>query len=73
MVGWRLVGRTPDDYGGAVLESVLERAGLDMDLRGEVGEELGPPSEPSPASNTVLSGAAPRTSYARRRATGAAR
>jgi len=52
---------------------VLERAGLDMDLRGEFGDELGPPAGPNPVSNPVLSGAAPRTSYARRGATGAAR
>jgi hypothetical protein len=73
MVGWRLVGRTPDDYGGAVLESVLERAGLDMDLRDQFGDELGPPAEPSPISNTAAIATSTRTSYARRRATGAAR
>jgi hypothetical protein len=67
------VGRTPDDYGGAVLESVLERAGLDMDLRDQFGDELGPPAEPSPISNTAAIATSTRTSYARRRATGAAR
>lgn len=33
LVGWRLVGRMPEDYGGAVVESVLERAGFELDLR----------------------------------------
>jgi hypothetical protein len=33
LVGWRLIGRTPDDYGAAVLESVLERGGFDPELR----------------------------------------
>ena len=33
MVGWRLAGRSPDEYGSAVLESVLERAGFDVGLR----------------------------------------
>jgi len=76
MVGWRLVGRTPDDYGSAVLESVLERTGLDMDLRQELGEVIESPAQPGPAANMQVNasnGAARRTSYARRRATGAAR
>jgi hypothetical protein len=33
LVGWRLVGRMPEEYGSAVLESVLERAGFDLGLR----------------------------------------
>ncbi len=33
LVGWRLVGRLPEDYGSAVVESVLERAGFDLELR----------------------------------------
>jgi hypothetical protein len=33
LVGWRLVGRTPDEYGSAVAESVLGRAGFDLSLR----------------------------------------
>lgn len=33
LVGWRLVDRSPEEYGAGVLESVLERAGLDLDLR----------------------------------------
>jgi hypothetical protein len=42
LVGWRLVGRLPDEYGSAVLESVLERAGFDLDLRRLFeGEESG--------------------------------
>jgi hypothetical protein len=34
MVGWRLVGRAPDEYADAVVESVLEEAGFALDLRG---------------------------------------
>lgn len=41
LVGWRLVGRTPDEYGSAVAESVLELAGFDVGLR----ELLAPPPE----------------------------
>lgn len=33
LVGWRLVGRMPEEYGSAVAESVLERAGFTMDMR----------------------------------------
>jgi hypothetical protein len=33
MVGWRLVGRSVDEYPAAVLESVLEAGGFDLDLR----------------------------------------
>ncbi len=33
LVGWRLVGRLPEDYASAVVESVLERAGFDLALR----------------------------------------
>ena len=33
LVGWRLVDRAPDEYGAAVLESVLVRAGMDLALR----------------------------------------
>ncbi len=33
LVGWRLVGRLPEDYGSAVVESVLGRAGFDLALR----------------------------------------
>ena len=32
LVGWRLVGRTPEEYGSAVAESVLGRAGFDLSL-----------------------------------------
>ncbi len=32
LVGWRLVDRLPDEYGSAVAESVLERAGFDLEL-----------------------------------------
>lgn len=33
LVGWRLVDRDPDEYGSAVVESVLVRAGMDLELR----------------------------------------
>ena len=33
LIGWRLVGRTPDAFAGALIESVLERAGIELDLR----------------------------------------
>lgn len=32
LVGWRLVGRNPDEYGSAVLETVLACAGFDVGL-----------------------------------------
>ena len=32
LVGWRLVGRIPEQYGSAVLESVLGQAGFDVEL-----------------------------------------
>ncbi len=36
-VGWRLVGLTPDEYAGAVIDSVLEESGFDLDLRARFG------------------------------------
>ena len=33
MIGWRLVDRSPDEYPSAVVESVLEQGGFDLDLR----------------------------------------
>jgi hypothetical protein len=33
LVGWRLLERTPEEYPSAVLESILERAGFDLELR----------------------------------------
>jgi hypothetical protein len=33
LVGWRLVDRLPEEYGSAVVESVLERAGFQIELR----------------------------------------
>lgn len=32
LVGWRLVGRLPDEYAGAVVESLLEQSGFDLTL-----------------------------------------
>jgi hypothetical protein len=40
MVGWRLVGRSVDEYPAAVLESVLEAGGFDLDLRRRFGAVL---------------------------------
>ena len=42
LVGWRLVGRNPDEYGSAVAESVLARAGFDVGLR-DIFAQPGPP------------------------------
>ncbi len=33
-IGWRLVDKMPEEYGSAVVESVLERAGFELELRG---------------------------------------
>ena len=33
LVGWRLVDKLPEEYGSAVVESVLERAGFELELR----------------------------------------
>jgi len=33
LVGWRLVGRSPDYYAAAVLESILAQGGFELDLR----------------------------------------
>ncbi|MGH0030057.1 MAG: hypothetical protein ACQGVC_09725 [Myxococcota bacterium] len=33
LVGWRLVGLAPPEYAGAVIESVLEEGGFDLDMR----------------------------------------
>jgi hypothetical protein len=40
MVGWRLSGRAPDEFGTAVLESVLDQAGFDVGLRAMFAKEL---------------------------------
>ena len=31
-VGWRMIGRAPEEYASAVIDSVLERAGFDTQL-----------------------------------------
>ncbi len=36
MVGWRLVGRMPDEYGSVVVEALLDNAGFDIDLRDQL-------------------------------------
>ena len=56
LVGWRLVGRSPDEYGSAVLESVLERAGFDVGLREQFGDEL---AEPPADANATTAAARP--------------
>jgi hypothetical protein len=63
MVGWRLVGRPPEDYGSAVLESVLERAGFDVGLRSLF--------EVEPPVPTVASRVRGRSKVRRGRASGA--
>jgi hypothetical protein len=39
-VGWRLVGLAPDEYGRAVVESLLAEAGLALDVRAWFGPML---------------------------------
>ncbi len=53
LVGWRLVGRMPEEYGSAVLESVLERAGFDVGLRGIFEAESQPMSSSGSARSTA--------------------
>jgi hypothetical protein len=64
LVGWRLVGRLPEDYGAAVAESVLERAGFDLGLRGVFAEEPARlsvvSSRPGPARGGFRRGVASR-------------
>ncbi len=57
-VGWRMVGRVPEEYAGAVIDSVLDRAGFDTELRSLFDTEFleapldvsqGPPLAPGPA------------------------
>ena len=45
-VGWRLVGRLPDEYALAVVESVLEAGGFDLTLRSVVAT---PPAQAASA------------------------
>lgn len=47
LVGWRLLGRAPEEYGSAVVESVLERAGFDVGLASLLGL-------PDPAGDATL-------------------
>jgi len=57
LVGWRLVGRGPEEYGSAVLESVLERAGFDTSLRSELSDAtLLPPAPLTPAAQLARQG-----------------
>ncbi len=50
MIGWRLVDRDVDGYAAAVIESILEEGGLDLDLRtrfaGVVGTRIAEPADP---------------------------
>ena len=48
LVGWRLAQRIPDEYGNAVVESILERAGFDVRLR-ELFVEVGSPIAKAPS------------------------
>lgn len=55
MVGWRLIGRNPDEFASAVLESVLERSGFDVSLRSRLASAVDEPRGPSaPAANTAM-------------------
>lgn len=40
LIGWRLVGRSPAEYGSVVAESVLEQGGFDLSLRSLLGPAL---------------------------------
>ena len=69
MVGWRLVGRTTDEFSSAVLESVLERSGFDVGLRSRLSGVISVPERrPAPIANTAM-----RTSQAGSGSSGAAR
>lgn len=48
LVGWRLVGLGPDDYGRAVVESLLAEAGLELQVRSWFGAMLS--QAPAPAA-----------------------
>ncbi len=41
MVGWRLVDRDVDGYAAAVIESILEEGGLDLDLLRRFADVVG--------------------------------
>lgn len=45
LVGWKLIGRLPEDYSAAVIEVLLEQGGFDLSLRSVV-----PASNPSVGS-----------------------
>lgn len=47
LVGWRLAGRVPDEYGNAVVESILERAGFEVGLH-ELFVDADPPVAKAP-------------------------
>ncbi len=47
-IGWRLVGRAPEGYGRAALESVLEQGGFELSLRDQLAA-VAPPAAPSRA------------------------
>lgn len=59
LLGWRLVGRTPDEYGSAVAESVLDRAGFELELR-ELFAQPGPPIAKAPERRVQRRGVRPR-------------
>jgi hypothetical protein len=66
MVGWRLVGRRPDEFASAVLESVLERSGFDVSLRSRLSGVVREPKRPSaPVANTAMNTAPPQRGAAR--------
>ncbi len=55
LVGWRIIDRAPEDYASAVAESVLERAGFDLDLR-PLLEDLPPMASEDRRAGPRLSG-----------------
>ena len=52
-VGWRLVGLSPEEYGRAVIKSLLVHSGMDLDLRGWFPLELTTTPEPVPIASTA--------------------
>jgi len=56
LVGWRLVDRPADEYGRAVVESLLEASGLPLDVRSWFEPAL---SSPAPAPVDAARGGSP--------------
>ncbi len=52
LVGWRLVGRVPEEYPSAVVESLLARAGFDVSLDALLSGAVGVAYRPAPPART---------------------